>query len=518
MHPCLRVVFYYSTNSEKWVLFCYTIYMYHAPSRKVQLFKRFVTVIISATIVIAGVSILTAITLGYRFNRENGHIERGGILQLSSKPTGANITVNGQPHPTTTSAKIVSDPGDYALQLERDGYRTWQKTVPIQAGNITWVMYPRLIPQKLPVTNVAELPATLAGALPSGSSKRYAFLQKADTPTISTANLDSEEVKLTSSSIPADVYTQPTAEAPKNVFSLKLWSGDERSMLVRHVFADNQEEWLLVYPEKPEDSINLTKLFGVQLKDVVFGSHNGSRMYALVDGAVRLLDVGNGTISRPLVEKVHDYTLFEDYILFVSQPTEQKTQQVGYTHKDFTQPRVVEAVPYDGEHAAKFDIGKYYDNYYFLITQGKQATLSRSSNLPTNPTAELERKKVKSFELEKPVTTAHITDNGQFATIQDGWSFATFNLEVQQLATTDFQPESAQKAQKLRYLDRYLLWAERDGNLRTFEFDGANQHNIMPVEPQFDATLSPSGKYLYGVRKTDKGYTLSRVQLLDITP
>ena len=474
---------------------------------------------ISAAVVVTGVTILTAITLGYRFSQEGGSIERGGILQVSSQPTGASLSVNGLPHPANlvgTSAKIVSDPGDYALKLELNGYRPWQKTVPIQAGNITWVMYPRLIPESLPVTEVVDLPSTLAGGLPSGSSKRFAFLEKATAPHFVTANLDSEDVQLTKVTIPEDVYTTPKSGESK--FSLELWSGDERWVLVRHVFGDGQEEWLRIGVERPENSVNLTQLFGVEMTEVVFGAHNGSRLYALVDDAVRSLEVGPGTISRPLVQKVESYSLYDDYILFVSQPTEQQTQQVGYTKRDFDQPRVVEAVPYDGENSAKFDVGEYYSNYYFLITQGSNATLTRSTSLPSSPTAKLERQAVKTFELERPITTAHITDNGQFATVQDGWSFATYNLEVRQLATTDFQSETAQKPQKLRYLDRYLLWSERDGNLRTVEFDGANQHNIMPIEARFDATLSPSGKYLYGVQATDDGgYSLSRVQLLDLS-
>ena len=500
--------------------FAIIVHMYHAPSRKVQLFKRFAGLILGAVIVVLGVIVLTAFTLGYRFNGENGHLQRSGILQLSSKPTGAQVTVNGQRQSSTTSTKIISEPGDYTLQLDHPGYRTWQKTVPIQAGNITWVMYPRLIPQELPVTQVAELPATLAGGLPSGGSKRYAFLQKADTPTILTAQLDVEDIKLASVTVPQEAYTAPAEGATPGTFSLELWSGDERSILVRHTLGGGRSEWLLVPVEKPEDTINLTQLFGTQLEEVVFASQNGTRLYALVDDAVRYLNVSDATLSRPLVQKVESYKLYDDYILFVSQETEQNTQQVGYMHRDFEQPRVVEAVPYKGEQSAHFAVGKYYDDFYFLITQGNQATLSKSniSSLPRNASTELERTRVKAFELDRPILRANITDNGQFATIQDGWSFATYNLEVQQLATTDFQPESATTAQKLRYLDRYLLWSQRDGMLRSIEFDGANQHNLMEIEAKFDATLNPSGKYLYGVQKTDKGYALSRVQLLNVTP
>ncbi len=475
---------------------------------------------VSSLAVVIGVVILAAITLGYSFNSEEGRLERGGILQINSKPSGAKLTINGQRHPSNTPAKIVSEAGDYALEIEKEGYRTWQKTAPIQAGNITWVMYPRLIPQKISPVRVADLPDTLADGLPSGSSKRYAFLKSADSPATLIANLDSEEVQLKEFTLPPDIYEKPTKDHPKSTFSLKLWSADERLVLLRHVYADNKEEWLLLNRDKPKDSFNITKMFGVAMTDVVFANNSGSQLYAIVDGAVRLIDISSQTISRPLVENAQSYSLSGDYIVFVSKPTKQNKQQLGYMHKEFKEPYIIDTVPYDGSHSAQFDMGKYYDTYYYLVTNGRTATLTRSNALPHTYSTEASFKRlaVKTYQLDRPIRVAHITDNGQFATIQDGWSFATYNLEVGQLATTDFQTDTQQKPQKLRYLDRYLLWAERDGYLRTYEFDGANQHSIMPIEARFDATLSPSGKYLYGVRNANDTYQLIRVQLLGIKP
>lgn len=469
-------------------------------------------------VVIIGVIILVGITLGYSFNQRKGHLEQGGILQVSSRPAGAKLMINGHPHPSNTPAKIVSEPGDYSLQIERDGYRPWQKTAPIQAGNITWVMYPRLIPRVLTQKKVLELPTTVADGLSSGSSKRYAFLTEPGSADMSIANLDSEDVKLRSVSVPSDIYTTSQDEKPVvGTFKIELWSGDEKQILLSHRYGNNQEEWLLINHEKPEESINLTKKFGVNMTDVIFANNAGSKLYALVDQAVRLIDIDAETLSRPLVEKVHSFSLYADYVLFVSLPTDQKTQQIGYVRKDFKQPRVVEAVPFDGENHAQFSIGKYYDKYYFLITHGKQAVLTQSKELPEKSTTVLNRSKVKTYNLSKPITSARITDNGQFATIQDGWSFATYDLEVNRLATTEFQSDTASKPQELRYLDRYLLWAEKDGYLRTYEFDGANQHNILPMNPEFGATLSPTGKYLYAVQESGTKRHLVRVQLLDIS-
>jgi len=66
----------------------------------------------------------------------------------------------------------------------------------------------------------------------------------------------------------------------------------------------------------------------------------------------------------------------------------------------------------------------------------------------------------------------------------------------------------------LKWLDDAYVWAVYDGHLSIREFDGANTHVIMSMEPGFDATLSQNGKYLYGISKTGDTYHLQRVTLI----
>jgi hypothetical protein len=62
-----------------------------------------------------------------------------------------------------------------------------------------------------------------------------------------------------------------------------------------------------------------------------------------------------------------------------------------------------------------------------------------------------------------------------------------------------------------------MLWGDNNGTLRTYEFDGENQNDLLPVIAKFDATISPSGKYLYCINKNSSGdYQFVRIQLLDI--
>lgn len=472
-----------------------------------------------AIAVVAGVAVLTAMTLGYGFSKKDGRIEQGGLLQMSSTPTGATVTVNGTLFGTQTPTKLVSQPGNYAVTMQKQGYQTWQKTVPIQAGNITWVAYPRLIPQKLEAKHTLAYPATTASALASASAKRYAVLAAADKPIVSVAMLDSDKPTAQDYTLPAEMYTTPTAEAPGSRFEIESWTGDEKKLLLKHTYgADNKVEWIMLNIDTPAESINLNRSLGIGGSMTIpeFTRGDGMELYAIVDGSVRILDLNDQTLSHPLVDHVVDYRLYGDeFVLYVKEPVD-GLQEVGYVRKDYKQPRAVKKVA-AGALSAQFDVAKYYDKYYFLVSHGHEAELLSSANLPDDTTSKLTLKHARTLTLNNDVIDANLTDNGQFATIQDGSSFSTFNLEIMKLTTSKLVHGSSPVPQKLKYLDGYLLWGSNDGKLRTYEFDGENQHDIMPVLPALGATLSPSGKYLYGFAQVDdKTIALTRVQLLDI--
>lgn len=106
-------------------------------------------------------------------------------------------------------------------------------------------------------------------------------------------------------------------------------------------------------------------------------------------------------------------------------------------------------------------MGKYYDKYYFVISHGKEASLFSSGSLPNDSTSMLALKHVQTLALKQSIVDVNITDNGQFATAQDGVGFATFNLEIMKLTTAQHPWKffGAAEAQVSRRL--YVVGCER---------------------------------------------------------
>lgn len=108
---------------------------------------------------------------------------------------------------------------------------------------------------------------------------------------------------------------------------------------------------------------------------------------------------------------------------------------------------------------------------------------------------------------------SRMTD-GRFVVAQTGGMYQTYDIELKKDTATTLKG-TTDVTKQLPWLDDYMLWSDRDNMLRFYEFDGANQNDIMPVTAGYSVELSPNSKYVYGVIKSSDGqYQLERVQLI----
>ncbi|MGH9669239.1 MAG: PEGA domain-containing protein, partial [Terriglobales bacterium] len=57
-----------------------------------------------------------------------------GQLDVRTNPKGAEIAINGRAFEKKAPAKIILDPGSYAIGLKMEGYKPAQKTVIVEQG------------------------------------------------------------------------------------------------------------------------------------------------------------------------------------------------------------------------------------------------------------------------------------------------------------------------------------------------------------------------------------------------
>ncbi len=487
--------------------------MYRSPSKRKQLVQRTIVYALMCVAILSLVTLLVFVMLGYQFNRSDGKIEQGGLVQFDSKPSGAAVTIDGMAFGARTPSKTTMIAGQHFVTMEKSGYRTWQKSVDVLAGSVLWLNYTRLIPTTLTPSNVLHY-ANVTGALASPDNKWMAVKEDASTPQIQLDDLSQDTVAAKIIDIPTAAYTHP-ADSKNQAFSFVSWDADSRYLLVKHMYDASSTEWLLLDSQNAANTKNITTLLGITPSKVLFSGSNAMVLYAQIGNDVRKIDMSAATLSRPLVTNVADFSLYNNtdiaYTTHVDQTT--KARSVGYYRDGAAAPKTVRSFTDDGQTPLSIAISSYFGDQYEAIAYGDAIEVlkgSLPSDQATNPTLHA----VTTMNLPGGAQYLSIKTDGRFVVAQNGGVFETYDIELQKTTKTALKGTSDVTSQ-LQWLDGYTVWSDRDGTIRLYEFDGANQQDIMPVVPGFGASVSPNGKYLYGISKTADGvYHLERVTLI----
>lgn len=84
--------------------------------------------------------VLTLFARGFKIDWQNRQIIKTGTLIAKTQPAGANIYLNGKNSGKTSPATIrFLNPDDYDIKVEKDGYFSWSKRLPIRSQLVTWI-------------------------------------------------------------------------------------------------------------------------------------------------------------------------------------------------------------------------------------------------------------------------------------------------------------------------------------------------------------------------------------------
>jgi PEGA domain-containing protein len=465
--------------------------------------------------IISTVVVLIFYVMGYQFNSSDGKIEQNGLVQFESKPNGAVIAINNTTTSMSTPNKTTLTQGLHPITMKKNGYHTWQKTVDIVPGTVLWLNYARLIPSSLTPTNMLNF-STVSSSITSPDNKWMAVKENPATAAVILVSLDRDTPTSKTLTFPTDAYTHKTTDKPES-FVLHSWDLDNQYMLVKHSY-DDTYEWLFVNRNDETQTKNITTLLGAELSQIEFSTKNSKILYGLDGTDLRRIDLGAVTISGPLVRNVSQFSLKKDSpITYVTHFDAGKKQQaVGYLTEGASKGRTL--VTYTSEqpslHAA---IDVYFGQMYVAIAKSttlevKNGTFSSSDSSSTPP----ELRTVTTLKDIGPATFMSTKTRGRFIVLQTLTGLTVYDQELLKTTKTTLVKANTPLTSEVQWLDSYTFWANIDGKLKLYEFDGANQHVIMPTVAGQAATVSPNNKYLYGFSKSDKEelYHLTRVKLI----
>lgn len=485
-------------------------------SPKKEIIRRVLVYALMTMTTLVLLVILTFTVMGYRFNVSDYKVEQTGLVQFNSFPRGATVYVNGGKTDSTTSAKRMVSEGAHRFEMKLKGYETWQKSLTIRAGTVTWLDYARMVPLEKQVATIEGIPG-VADMLSSPDRRFWAGSGVASNTGLPTWVLidfyNTKQPKVDEVELDASLFN---SSAVSHKLTPVEWDKSGRYVLLRYDYQSKDgsagpSEWLWLDRDFPTGAINLSALVNLSLQSVAFSS--AKELFVLQDnGDMRQLSVDSGAISRPVLSGVKEFDVFDrDTVAYVSQTDNE--QIAGVWRKGWALPSQVMSAPSTSAQELKISVSKYFSKDTVVVSDGEKVLIGRGSLLASYAEKDVRAVFAESasvLSVNHSVESVSASANGRFIIINGQNMLTNYDLERKSIFRNLPNNNGA------RWLDSYYLWQiNTEGYLEIEEFDGTNKHSLLPADPQRSALLTSDGKYLYSFLINEEGATV--LQRLSMT-
>lgn len=482
--------------------------MYRKPSKRQQTIRLIAVYSIMVAAVLVLVSFITLLMLGYRFNMDDGRLEQYALLQFSSSPSGAIVSIDDEPINSKTPNKATVKSGIHNIKIWREGYKTWTKNVDINPGTVKWITYPLLIPEAISVETIQTYEKVYSSL--ASSDKEKIIVQEDDSkPIFDLVEIESEKTKSSALTIEPGAFSF----AKKHSFKAYEWDSSNRYVIIKHTF-DNKIEWLVLDTQNITLTKNLSKIFNIPISQIDFVSSNGSRFYVLSNNTVRELNLSNETISKSLIDQVDSFDYYEasKAIAFKSKPNGKNLVNLGIYISGDERAAIIKNV--STKSVNHIVTSEYFNENYIVISDGKNVTIMSGSYPSSNSDEANSLKEFISFKLDYDIKQLSFSPSGQYVLMVNGNKYATYDLEYQKLNQGVISQNNITQNTNFKWLDNNYLWSDSNGQLVIREFDNQNSHVINSVIEGQDAVITKNGRYIYSFDKFDSKIRLQRARII----
>ncbi len=462
--------------------------------------------------IVVTVAALVLVMLGYRFNRYDGTIEQGGLVQFDSKPAGATVKLDDITLANRTASKVTAQTGTHTITMTKEGYTSWSKKVTVQPGSVLWLNYSLLLPTKPTTKTVTAFPA-VAESLVSPDRKYVAVLPSVHDPSFAVVQLNADDATPTKVVIAPTVYTAPD-DGYQQVFSLIGWDFDGRYMLVRHVYGEGKFEYLSVDLRGSDLTRNISKSLGVDISSVAYSLASSNTLYLLTTThELRRADLSAATLSGPLVTGVESFAQSDrSTVTYTMLWSEAKQRSVGYLTSGAAKPRIVRTYTDDTAVPAWLRVGNYYGQDYTVTVHGPTVEILRGDVLSSDASTLPQSIQVAKYDCPTNVTAVDFSPTvDRFVVARCGSDVATYDLETHQLARSTVPSDDGTSVQ---WIDKFHWASTANGSFDFYDFDGTNRQTVATGVATLPATLSENNKYYYHFAPQPTGVALVRTKAL----
>lgn len=465
-------------------------------TKKIQNARIIMTNIFMGLSVIAIVFILMLIAMGFSFN-ENGNLEQSGLLQLSSHPSGATVEIDGETQFSRTEISKMLSSGEHKVKITKSGYDTWETNVRVDAGLLTNISWVRLFP----LNPVTEKMATYDQArLISFSSDRKSLLYSEQNSTkLLFINLQGDSIKANKINLSDILDITDTETLRTAAISVAAWNTAGSKVLINWTH-NNTTDWILADLEKPENSTNLTQKFNLVFSKILIANDSASKLWALENGNLRIIDLSNITISTVKASGVENFTNNNDVVAYLrtgaknNKDGNQSTVRVLELFREGEKGASTIA-DLTAENPSTFTValGAYWGEEWLSYSVNNKVTIL-SGKFPSYDKPSKNALKV-SLKREIDYSPSHISSSNEERIVA---YTAAGHIMAFDFETKDYYDISLDSESSPHWLDDYIFWQHEEDKVAIHDFNGQNYRDLITdTNNELPICLTANNKWLY---------------------
>jgi hypothetical protein len=461
-------------------------------------------VLIAIAIIIAAVILLYQ-AYGFGLGK-NGTVIQNGLVFFSSQPHPATIYLNNKLAKIKTNSRIVLPAGIYQARLTRTGYRSWQRTIEVDGGDVVHFDYPFLFPTMLTTTSLRDYqtPPALASQSPD---HRWLLIQ----PTTASLAFDLYDLK-NPTVAPAQIRL-PTSVASAGTtqsWQILSWADDNDHVLLEHTF-DGKTEYINLDRSEPAQSINLTAALNIPTGVTLSLDNLKYDQYYEYDMTAKTLESISlkTTVPQFISSDVLAFQAYSDntylYVTADNAPTGKVNLNLLTTG---SLPVTIRTFPTNTTYLLNLT------NYSGTLYVAAGAVSEGKVYIYKDPVAQIQNK---ALPVAVPAQVLRVADpswlqfssNAQFIAAEGGQQFGVYDIE-------NMHGYTYSVAQPLDAPQLHANWMDGDrldfisgGKLEVFDYDHTNVQTLTAADPAYTPFFSSDYHNLYMLAPSANKLTMS---------
>jgi hypothetical protein len=461
-----------------------------------------------------GIATLVLLYQSYGYNLDNeGQVTQNGLVFVSSQPNGATIYLNGKRYKNDTNTRVTVPAATYNLTISEAGYRTWQRQIVVNGGDVQHFDYPFLFPSQLKTSTLGVL-NTAPPVATQSPDKRWLLLAKTDT---SGAFLqydfkDPKKPVTTTVTLPDGSFT-PGSGTDK--WDAVEWAADNKHVLLKHTYTLNgaaTHEYVLMDRDSPVDSVDLTTALHLEQTQAVSLFNNRASQFYIYDQTTQTLErvnASDGSIVSQLSNILAFKTYGSNYVLYVTDksptgkalPKGQVAAVLQAGQKTITLRTLPVSTTTDALQAYPLNLAQYDGKWYVAVASDADSAVYVYRDPQNQSTVSVDDFIAPWRRL--PVANPNFlsfSSNTQFLLAENAGQFVVYDFEnLEQYRYTASQPIDRPQLHAT-WMDGDRLAYVSGGKLVVFDYDYKNQQTLQAADAAYSPFFASDFSYLYAIK------------------